>query len=257
MSNSNVTVLSGASDDDGKSLRERMSRDLQLRGMAKRTHDGYLREVRKLACYYGTPPDQLSERQVGDYLLHLINDRNFAAGSLSVAYSGIKFFYTFTEPRDWQVLKKLRLPKQKTLPAVMTIPEVHRLISAVRQPRNAAYFWTVYTLGLRLEEGLHLQVGDLDSKRMLVHIHRGKGAKDRYLPLPQSTLEILRRYWLTPTNLRPVPESHAAVPGDRSEQAASGDHHPTHGRHHGARLHQTDRRGVGLPEENLDAHVAA
>jgi site-specific recombinase XerD len=200
MSNSNATVLSGASDDDGKSLRERMSRDLQLRGMAKRTHDGYLREVRKLACYYRTPPDQLSEQQVGDYLLHLINDRNFAPGSLSVAYSGIKFFYTFTEPRDWQVLKKLRLPKQKTLPAVMTIPEVHRLIGAVRQPRNAAYFWTVYTLGLRLEEGLHLQVGDLDSKRMLVHIHRGKGAKDRYLPLPLSTLEILRRYWLTHRN---------------------------------------------------------
>ena len=56
-----------------RSLRERMSQDLQLRGMAKRTHDGYLREVRKLACYYKTPPDQLSEWQVGDYLLHLIN----------------------------------------------------------------------------------------------------------------------------------------------------------------------------------------
>ncbi len=185
---------------DGPSLRERMSQDLQLRGMAPRTHDGYLREVRKLACYHNAPPDQLTERQVGDYLLHLINDCDFAPGSLSVAYSGIKFFYTVTEPRDWDVLNKLRRPKQKTLPTVLTIDEVHRLVGAVKQHRNAAYFWTVYTLGLRLEEGLHLQVGDVDSQRMMVHVHRGKGAKDRYLPLPKSTLAILRDYWSTHRN---------------------------------------------------------
>lgn len=182
------------------SLRERMSQDLQLRGMAKRTHDGYLREVRKLAAYYDTPPDQLTEQQVGEYLLYLINDCNFAPGSLGVAYSGIKFFYTVTEPRDWDVLKKLRRPKQKTLPAVLTIDEVHRLIRAIKQHRNAAYFWTVYSLGLRLEEGLNLQIGDIDSKRMMVHVHRGKGAKDRYLPLPESTLIILREYWSTHRN---------------------------------------------------------
>lgn len=185
---------------DNRSLRERMSQDLQLRGMAKRTHDGYLREVRKLAAYYNTPPDQLTEQQVGEYLLHLINDCNFAPGSLGVAYSGIKFFYTVTEPRDWNVLGKLRRPKQKTLPAVLTRDEVRRLIAAIKQHRNAAYFWTVYSLGLRLEEGLNLQVGDLDSKRMMVHVHRGKGAKDRYLPLPESTLIVLRDYWSTHRN---------------------------------------------------------
>jgi site-specific recombinase XerD len=186
-----------SSDKPQPTLRQRMSQDLQLRGKAQRTHDGYLREVRKLACYYNLPPDQLSQQQVGDYLLHLINDCNFAPGSLRVAYSGIKFFYTYTEPREWDVLKKLRIPKQKTLPDVLTIDEVHQLIAAVRQPRHAVYFWTVYSLGLRLEEGLHLQVGDLDSKRMMVHVHRGKGAKDRYIPLPESTLQILRDYWTT------------------------------------------------------------
>lgn len=188
---------SGNNSSDNPTLRERMSQDLQLRGMAKRTHDGYLREVRKLACYYNLPPHQLTEQQVGEYLLYLINDCNFAPGSLGVAYSGIKFFYTVTEPRDWSVLKKLRRPKQKTLPSVLTIDEVHHLIGAVKQYRNAAYLWTVYSLGLRLEEGLNLQAGDLDSQRMMVHIHRGKGAKDRYLPLPKSTLTILREYWAT------------------------------------------------------------
>jgi len=168
-----------------KSLRERMSQDLQLRGMAQRTHDGYLREVRKLACYFNTPPDQLSEQQVADYLLYLINDCEFAPGSLRVAYSGLKFFFTYTEPRDWQVLTKLRIPKQQTLPDVLSIDEVQRLMAAVRQPRNRAYFWTVYTLGLRMSEALSLQIGDIDAERMLIHVHHGKGAKDRFITLPE------------------------------------------------------------------------
>src|SRR5262249_9106670 len=53
------------------------------------------------------------------------------------------------------------------------------------------------SLGLRLTEGLHLQVGDIDAARMMVHVHRGKGAKDRYVPLPSSTLKALRDYWST------------------------------------------------------------
>ena len=179
----------------GESLREQMLGDLQLRGMAKRTQDGYLREIRKLACYYKVSPDQLTEQQVADYLLYLINDCQFAAGTLRVSYSGLKFFYTHTCPRDWNLLRKLKIPRQKTMPDVLTIGEVHQLIGEVRQPRLRVYFWTVYTLGLRLEEALNLHVGDVDSKRMMVHIHRGKGAKDRFLPLPKSTLQLLRSYW--------------------------------------------------------------
>ena len=80
---------------------------------------------------------------------------------------------------------------------MLSVDEVRRLIAAVRTPHNRAYFWTVYSLGLRLEEGLHLQVGDIDSARMMVHVHRGKGAKDRYVPLPSRTLKVLRQYWVT------------------------------------------------------------
>jgi site-specific recombinase XerD len=83
---------------------------------------------------------------------------------------------------------------------VLTTDEVRRLVDAVRTPHNKAYFWTVYSLGLRLNEGLHLQVGDIDSQRMLVHVHRGKGAKDRYIPLPPKTLAVLREYWKTHRN---------------------------------------------------------
>ena len=84
--------------------------------------------------------------------------------------------------------KRLRVQREKRLPDVLSTDEVRRLIAAVRTHHNRAYFWTVYSLGLRLTEGLHLQVGDIDAARMMVHVHRGKGAKDRFVPLPSSTL---------------------------------------------------------------------
>jgi integrase/recombinase XerD len=179
------------------SLRQRLSHDLQLAGLSQRTQDAYLRAVRMLADHFHTPPDQLSEQQVRDYFLHLKNDRHFASASLGIAYSGIKFFYSHTAPRDWPTLSRLRVPREKRLPDVLSTDEVRQLIAAGRTPHNRAYFWTVSSLGLRLGEALHLQVGDSDSARMMVHVHRGQGAKDRFVPLPSSTLKALRAYWAT------------------------------------------------------------
>ena len=189
-------------------LRERMRQDLQLAGLVEGTQDVYLRAVRQLAAHFHQPPDRLTEQQVRDYLLHLKNERRLACGSLKVIVSSLKFFYTHTVPRDWKTLQQLRVPKQKSLPDVLTIDEVRRLIDAVRKPCIRTFFWTVYSLGLRLQEGLHLQVRDIDSQRMLVHVHLGKGAKDRYVPLPQRTLVTLRQHWVThrdPIWLFPAP----------------------------------------------------
>jgi integrase/recombinase XerD len=178
-------------------LRRKMHQDLQLAGLSDRTQEAYLRAVRQLADHFHTPPDRLTEPQVRDYLLHLKNDRRFASASLMVAYCGIKFFYSHTAPRDWTTLRQLRVRRVKSLPDVLSVQEVRQLIDAVRTRHIRTYFWTVYSLGLRLEEGLHLQVGDIDSARMMVHVHRGKGAKDRYVPLPSRTLTTLREYWVT------------------------------------------------------------
>src|SRR5215470_5534798 len=98
------------------SLRLRMSHDLQLAGLSPRTQDAYLRAVRMLAEHFRTPPDRLSEQQVRDYFLHLKNDRHFASASLTIAYSGIKFFYSHTTPREWPTLQRLRVPREKRLP---------------------------------------------------------------------------------------------------------------------------------------------
>jgi site-specific recombinase XerD len=171
--------------------------DLQLAGLSGRTEQAYVRAVRQLAEHYDLPPDQISEQQLRDYLLYLKNHKEFAAGSLKVAFNGIKFFYRHTEPRDWETLQSLRIPKQRTLPDVLTPDEVRELIAAVRTVHNRTYLWTVYSCGLRLTEGLHLQVGDIDGRRKMVHVHRGKGAKDRYVILPSVTLTRLREYWST------------------------------------------------------------
>jgi integrase/recombinase XerD len=200
-------------------LRQRMLQDLQLAGLRERTQEAYLRAVRQLADHFHTPPDRLSEPQVRDYFLHLKNDRKFASGSLGIAYSGIKFFYSHTTPRDWPTLQRLRVRKDKRLPDVLSVDEVRRLIDAVRTDHNRAYFWTVYSLGLRLEEGLHLQVGDIDSARMMVHVHRGKGAKDRYVPLPSRTLKVLRQYWATHRH----PEWLFPATGRDGQQTPTGD----------------------------------
>jgi site-specific recombinase XerD len=174
-----------------------MSDDLQLAGMGKRTVHGYLRAVRQLSDYCERRPNQITESQLRRYFLYLKNEKQFAYGSIRVAFSGIKFFYSRTCKRNWKTLQTMKLQQAKTLPEVLTIEQVHAIIDACRVERIALFYWTTYSLGLRLEEARNLQVGDIDGKRMMVHIHRGKGAKDRYVPLPDYTLTWLRRHWLT------------------------------------------------------------
>ena len=133
-------------------LYQQMTDDLHLAGMSQRTVHGYLRSVRQLADFSRRSPDKVTESQLRRFFLHLKNERQFAYGSLRVAYSGIKFFYTRTCKRNWETLATMKLQNAKTLPEVLTIRQVHRTINAVRVDRIAVYFWTVYSLGLRLDE---------------------------------------------------------------------------------------------------------
>lgn len=181
-------------------LREQMTKDMQLRGFSERTQEAYLRAVRKLAEHYGKSPDKLSEKQVRDYFLFLKNEKRFSPSTMKIAYCGIKFFFIHTLHREWSTLNLVRAERQYRLPDVLTVEEVHAIIEAVNTLHNRTYLWTVYSCGLRLNEGLHLQVSDIDSGRMMVHVHRGKGAKDRYVPLPERTLHLLREYWVTHHN---------------------------------------------------------
>ena len=166
-------------------LARRMLQDMQLAGHQERTQASYLWAVRQLAAYTGLSPDKITEEQLRQYFLYLRNEKNFAGGSLGIVYSAIRFFYTHTVRRDWETLRNLRVAKERKLPAVLSVSQVRQLLEAVKKPRYRTFFLTVYSLGLRSQEARHLQVGDIDNQRMLVHVHGGKGSKDRYVPLPE------------------------------------------------------------------------
>jgi site-specific recombinase XerD len=174
-----------------------MLEDLQL---SERTQEMYIRAVRQLSEYYGKSPDQISEEELRDYFLYCKNEKKWSRTASTIALCGIKFFYTHTLKREWSTLTFVRPPKEKKLPAILTKEEIDRVLSNVKLFRYRVCLFTIYSCGLRLGEGVHLQVSDIDSGRMLIHIHRGKGAKDRYVPLPESTLRLLRKYWLTHKN---------------------------------------------------------
>jgi site-specific recombinase XerD len=152
-----------------------------------------------LAQFYHASPDQLTEEQVRDYLLHLTNVQKVARGTHTIALCGIKFFYEQTLNRTWPVLGVARPKGEKKLPVVLSRTEVWRILDRLRFPVYRVCLTTIYACGLRLTEGARLQVPDVDGDRKLLHIH-GKRRKDRYVPLPDATLQLLRDHWRSHRN---------------------------------------------------------
>jgi integrase/recombinase XerD len=116
---------------------------------------------------------------------------------MRICHAGIRFYFVQVLKRNWHLFNLLRAKSESRLPAVLTREEVRALLRCVTTPHNRAFLATVYACGLRLQEALHLEVCDIDSARMMIHVHRGKGAKDRFVPLPHATLERLRSHWRT------------------------------------------------------------
>jgi site-specific recombinase XerD len=174
---------------------QKSMRALQLAGMSERTQQCYTRSVRMLVDFYSKTPDKITESELQDYFLHRKNVDKWSAATLRICYSGIKFYFVNVLKRDWHTLELIHAKREQRLPVVLSVDEVWTILNAVRTPQNKAYLTAVYSCGLRLHEGLHLQVADIDSQRMRIHVHRGKGAKDRYVPLPTHTLAVLRGYW--------------------------------------------------------------
>ncbi len=181
-------------------LYEHMIQDMQLHGYGQRTQEAYARTVRQLADHYGKSPADITEEQLREYFLFRKNESKWACATMRIAYAGIKFFFRVTLKRQWQTLEIVRAERERKLPGVLSVDDVRTIIHAMRTPHNKAFLTTLYSCGLRLSEALHLQVPDIDAKRMMVHVHRGKGARDRYVPLPETTLHVLRRYWATHHN---------------------------------------------------------
>lgn len=181
-------------------LREKMVEDLQLRGLAPSTQKIYVGAVQRLAEHYRKSPDKITEDELREYFLYLVQIREVSPHTLRTALCGIKFFYQHTLQREWVTFDLIRPRKQRKLPVVLTTDEVCRILSLVRRRQNRVCLSTIYACGLRNQEGTKLRISDIDGKRHQLHIRDSKGNKDRYVPLPEPALQLLRRHWCTHRN---------------------------------------------------------
>ncbi len=176
-------------------LREQLERDLELKGFSPRTRTCYLACVRDFVRYFGRSPDGLGADEIRAYLHYLIKEKQVSRSVVAQTYSALKFFYTTTLERDWELSKIPRMKQQKKLPVVLSFPEIQAIFERVGNLKHRAILMTIYSAGLRLSEAACLKITDIDSQRMLIRVEGGKGNQDRYTLLAESTLCMLREYW--------------------------------------------------------------
>jgi len=187
---------------------KRFIEDMELHGYGQRTIECYSRALRQLEDHFKKPAEKVTEEDIRHYFLYNKNERKWARTTSTIALCGIKFFFEKTLQKEWQVFDLVRPKRETKLPVILSRKEVRTIFDNVKMPYHRACLEGIYSLGLRLQEGTNLKIADIDSDRMFVHIHRGKGNKDRFVPLPKRTLEIFRDNWKThrnPAYLFPAP----------------------------------------------------
>jgi integrase len=173
---------------------------LRLKGLQPKTIEAYSRAIRRIGAHFDHRIDDLTEPQLTNYFTELLGTHSWSAVKLDLY--GLKFYTQHVLKKPWVAPGLIKPPKSQRLPDIVTIDEARRIFAATRVLSYRVFFFTLYSLGLRLGEGLRLQVGDIDAVRGRVHIRDAKGNKDRLVPLPQTTLHLLRRYW--PLHRNPV-----------------------------------------------------
>ena len=176
-------------------LRERMEEDLKLRRLSASTRKIYVLYCRKFAAHYRHSPEELGEAEIRAFLLHLIDVEQVSHATYRQAVAALKFLYTVTLGRGWEV-ERIPFPKgQRRLPVVLSAEEVRALLRAVRSLKYRAVLMAAYGGGLRIMEACRLRVDDIDSREMVIRVRDGKGGKDRYTLLSWQLLRVLRQYW--------------------------------------------------------------
>ncbi len=181
-------------------LTQRFQEDLQLAGYAKRSIQSYVSAVLRLQRFYNKNLEDITEEDLRQYWLCCQSEFGWSAATLRISYAGIQHFFTKTLVRSWNIFREIKWKREQKLPTILSLKEVRRIVYALPTQQSHTFYLTLYSLGLRLREATTLQVKDILSDRGLVHIHAGKGALDRMVPLPKITLSTLREYYKTHRN---------------------------------------------------------
>ena len=176
-------------------LRKRFIEDLRLRGHADSTVEAYVHAVADLARYLKRSPAHAREEDVRRYFIHLSEERKLAESSIRQRRYGLLLFFGMTIKRPMQILKQVQVRVSKKLPVILNRSEVRAILRHVKQPVSRMCLMTIYSCGLRISEALSLQKDSIDGERKMLRVEQGKGNRDRYIPLPERTLTLLREYW--------------------------------------------------------------
>lgn len=174
-------------------LYSRHVKHLKLKGLQPKTVSAYARAIRRLGSCFKYEVESLSQDQLLDYFSTRLELSSWSTVKLDLY--GVKFFYLHVLKRGWVDIPVIRPPKRKRIPDIITAREAQRLFMSTRKLSYRVLFFTLYSLGLRLGEGLNLTVADICSSSMRIHVRDAKGNKDRLVPLPQNTLQVLRQFW--------------------------------------------------------------
>lgn len=177
---------------------QRLLDSLKLGGMQPKTIELYSHGVRRAAAYFDYRIDDLSKAQLTEYFVRILDTLSWS--TLKHDLYGLKFYYAKVLDKPWPGADLIKPPASFTLPDIITVPQAQQLFMATRVLSYRVFFFTLYSLGLRLGEGLRLQLGDIDADRMRVQVRNAKGNRDRFVPLPDNTLQVLRRFWATHRN---------------------------------------------------------
>jgi len=176
-------------------LRDKMKADLKLRRYRPGTVDNYLWCARKFVAFHRRPPAEMGEAEIRQYLLHLVEEKQIGPAGHKMHVAALKFLYGVTLGRPEEAV---RVPWPKVpvkLPDILDGSEVERLFEAVESIQHRAIVMTAYGAGLRISEACALRVGDIDSKRGVIHVRDGKRGRDRFVMLSPRLLGCLRQYW--------------------------------------------------------------
>ncbi len=171
----------------------RHCKHLKLAGYQPKTIEAYTRGIRRIGNYFNCKLDNLTQDQLLDYFHDLLQSHSWNTVKLDLY--GLQFFYTNVLHKTWEYIPLIKKPKATRIPDILTIRQINQLLAATRIIDYRVFFFTAYSMGLRLSEGINLKVGDIDADNMRVHIRNAKGNKDRLVPMPHKTLQVLRQFW--------------------------------------------------------------